>query len=80
MARAGLGKFLKRDVKMLRKLMGVIAIVAFISSLLFFKSITGNVIGTSNSNYSLLGIILLFTTLIFGAAWLWLRGKQENVI
>ena len=59
--------------KVLSNILGIMSILGFVSSFLFFTGITGSVIGLSRNN--IYALISLAVGLLCGKGWLILKSK-----
>jgi len=57
----------------LSKILGLVSILGFVSSFLFFTGITGSVVGLSQNN--IYALISLAVGLLCGKGWLILKSK-----
>lgn len=72
--KGSLTSYLKSSLrKVLSKILGIMSILGFASSFLFFTGITGSVIGLSRNN--IYALISLAVGLLCGKGWLILKSK-----
>jgi len=72
--KGSLTSYLKSSLrKGLSKILGIMSILGFVSSFLFFTGITGSVIGLSRNN--IYALISLAVGLLCGKGWLILKSK-----